>query len=83
MQAGVRPGVPRAWRECTVKRWPHPCPMSWIPSTLTPVDCLAFAGHFLHSLSVEMQMSRAHLTPRLCHGMMVPPLSPGRGPARG
>lgn len=28
----------------------------WIYATLTPVDCLAFAGHFLHSLSVEMQM---------------------------
>ncbi|KAK2119152.1 Lsd1/2 complex PHD finger containing protein Phf2 [Saguinus oedipus] len=31
-------------------------PSGWIYATLTPVDCLAFAGHFLHSLSVEMQM---------------------------
>lgn len=23
---------------------------------LTPVDCLAFSGHFIHNLSVEMQM---------------------------
>lgn len=30
--------------------------LGWIYATLTPVDCLAFAGHFLHSLSVEMQM---------------------------
>lgn len=30
--------------------------LGWIYATLTPVDCLAFAGHFLHSLSMEMQM---------------------------
>lgn len=28
----------------------------WINAILTPVDCLAFSGHFIHSLSVEMQM---------------------------
>lgn len=31
-------------------------PAGWINAVLTPVDCLAFAGHFVHSLSVEMQM---------------------------
>lgn len=28
----------------------------WINAILTPVDCLAFSGHFVHNLSVEMQM---------------------------
>ncbi|CAF95997.1 unnamed protein product, partial [Tetraodon nigroviridis] len=28
----------------------------WINAMLTPVDCLAFSGHFIHNLSVEMQM---------------------------
>lgn len=27
---------------------------------LTPVDCLAFSGHFIHNLSVEMQMRFGH-----------------------
>lgn len=32
------------------------CMAGWINAVLTPVDCLAFSGHFVHSLSVEMQM---------------------------
>ena len=31
-------------------------PSGWINAILTPVDCLAFSGHFVHNLSVEMQM---------------------------
>nr|XP_054331901.1 lysine-specific demethylase PHF2-like isoform X2 [Pongo pygmaeus] len=31
---------------------PH---QGWSCVTLTPVDCLALAGHFLHSLSMQMQ----------------------------
>uniref|UniRef100_H0YZU6 PHD finger protein 2 n=1 Tax=Taeniopygia guttata TaxID=59729 RepID=H0YZU6_TAEGU len=38
---------------------------AWIYATLTPVDCLAFAGHFLHSLSVEMQMRAYEVERRL------------------
>ncbi|XP_027621324.1 lysine-specific demethylase PHF2, partial [Tupaia chinensis] len=40
-------------------------PSGWIYATLTPVDCLAFAGHFLHSLSVEMQMRAYEVERRL------------------
>lgn len=32
------------------------CSAGWINAILTPVDCLAFSGHFVHNLSVEMQM---------------------------
>lgn len=32
------------------------CSAGWINAMLTPVDCLAFSGHFIHNLSVEMQM---------------------------
>lgn len=28
----------------------------WIHSVLTPVDCLAFGGNFLHSLNIDMQL---------------------------
>lgn len=39
----------------------------WINAILTPVDCLAFSGHFVHNLSVEMQMRFGHLSYRsLC-----------------
>ncbi|XP_060226839.1 histone lysine demethylase PHF8-like [Meriones unguiculatus] len=31
-------------------------PTGWIHAALTPVDCLAFAGNFLHSLNIEMQL---------------------------
>ncbi|XP_036595539.1 lysine-specific demethylase PHF2 [Trichosurus vulpecula] len=43
--------------KCTVKQGQTLfIPSGWIYATLTPVDCLAFSGHFLHSLSIEMQM---------------------------
>uniref|UniRef100_A0A3B5LQ79 Lysine-specific demethylase PHF2 n=1 Tax=Xiphophorus couchianus TaxID=32473 RepID=A0A3B5LQ79_9TELE len=35
-------------------------PSGWINAVLTPVDCLAFSGHFVHNLSVEMQMRFAY-----------------------
>lgn len=31
-------------------------PTGWIHSVLTPVDCLAFGGNFLHSLNIDMQL---------------------------
>ncbi|KAK2118250.1 PHD finger protein 8 [Saguinus oedipus] len=31
-------------------------PTGWIHAVLTPVDCLAFGGNFLHSLNMEMQL---------------------------
>uniref|UniRef100_A0A7N8WUJ6 Lysine-specific demethylase PHF2 n=1 Tax=Mastacembelus armatus TaxID=205130 RepID=A0A7N8WUJ6_9TELE len=40
-------------------------PSGWINAILTPVDCLAFAGHFLHNLSVEMQMRAYEIEKRL------------------
>lgn len=39
----------------------HLVPSGWINAILTPVDCLAFSGHFVHNLSVEMQMRFGHL----------------------
>ncbi|XP_039626898.1 lysine-specific demethylase phf2 isoform X1 [Polypterus senegalus] len=40
-------------------------PSGWIYATLTTVDCLAFSGHFLHNLSVEMQMRAYEVEKRL------------------
>uniref|UniRef100_A0A4W3IBY5 PHD finger protein 2 n=1 Tax=Callorhinchus milii TaxID=7868 RepID=A0A4W3IBY5_CALMI len=40
-------------------------PSGWIYATLTPVDCLAFGGHFLHSLNIEMQMRAYEVEKRL------------------
>ncbi|XP_043934060.1 lysine-specific demethylase PHF2 isoform X2 [Protopterus annectens] len=40
-------------------------PTGWIYATLTPVDCLAFSGHFLHGLMVEMQMRAYEVERRL------------------
>uniref|UniRef100_A0A8C6M5R1 PHD finger protein 2 n=1 Tax=Nothobranchius furzeri TaxID=105023 RepID=A0A8C6M5R1_NOTFU len=37
----------------------------WINAILTPVDCLAFSGHFVHNLSVEMQMRAYEIEKRL------------------
>lgn len=37
------------------------CFAGWINAILTPVDCLAFSGHFVHNLSVEMQMRFGHM----------------------
>uniref|UniRef100_A0A8B9FTV7 JmjC domain-containing protein n=1 Tax=Amazona collaria TaxID=241587 RepID=A0A8B9FTV7_9PSIT len=31
-------------------------PTGWIHAVLTPVDCLAFGGNFLHSLNIDMQL---------------------------
>ncbi|XP_054982610.1 lysine-specific demethylase PHF2 isoform X2 [Sorex araneus] len=45
-------------------------PSGWIYATLTPVDCLAFSGHFLHSLSVEMQMRAYEVERRLKLGSL-------------
>uniref|UniRef100_A0A452UM78 GRC5 n=1 Tax=Ursus maritimus TaxID=29073 RepID=A0A452UM78_URSMA len=47
-----------------------PASPGWIYATLTPVDCLAFAGHFLHSLSVEMQMRAYEVERRLKLGSL-------------
>uniref|UniRef100_A0A3B4BKY3 JmjC domain-containing protein n=1 Tax=Periophthalmus magnuspinnatus TaxID=409849 RepID=A0A3B4BKY3_9GOBI len=30
---------------------------TWIHAVLTPVDCLAFGGNFLHSLNIDMQLA--------------------------
>lgn len=56
--ASLDGGTRTGWKEPRVPRRAGHLPVSpgWIYATLTPVDCLAFAGHFLHSLSVEMQM---------------------------
>lgn len=35
--------------------WLLPFP-GWIHAVLTPVDCLAFGGNFLHSLNIDMQL---------------------------
>ncbi|XP_043978173.1 lysine-specific demethylase phf2 isoform X2 [Gambusia affinis] len=40
-------------------------PSGWINAVLTPVDCLAFSGHFVHNLSVEMQMRAYEIEKRL------------------
>ncbi|KAM3914691.1 lysine-specific demethylase PHF2 isoform 3-T3 [Leptodactylus fuscus] len=52
--------------KCTVKQGQTLfIPSGWVYATLTPVDCLAFSGHFLHSLSVEMQMRAYEVEKRL------------------
>ncbi|KAM8930050.1 lysine-specific demethylase PHF2 isoform 1-T1 [Pelodytes ibericus] len=52
--------------KCTVKQGQTLfIPSGWIYATLTPVDCLAFSGHFLHSLSCEMQMRAYEVEKRL------------------
>ncbi|XP_041080951.1 lysine-specific demethylase phf2 isoform X2 [Polyodon spathula] len=45
-------------------------PSGWIYATLTPVDCLAFSGHFLHNLSVEMQMRAYEVEKRVRIGSL-------------
>ncbi|KAG9260771.1 lysine-specific demethylase PHF2 isoform X1 [Astyanax mexicanus] len=40
-------------------------PSGWINAVLTPVDCLAFSGHFVHNMSVEMQMRAYEVEKRL------------------
>ncbi|XP_018096560.1 histone lysine demethylase PHF8 isoform X1 [Xenopus laevis] len=40
-------------------------PTGWIHAVLTPVDCLAFGGNFLHSLSIAMQLRAYEIEKRL------------------
>ncbi|KYO38899.1 histone lysine demethylase PHF8 isoform X1 [Alligator mississippiensis] len=40
-------------------------PTGWIHAVLTPVDCLAFGGNFLHSLNIEMQLKAYEIERRL------------------
>uniref|UniRef100_W5N9M6 Lysine-specific demethylase PHF2 n=1 Tax=Lepisosteus oculatus TaxID=7918 RepID=W5N9M6_LEPOC len=47
-------------------------PSGWISATLAPVDCLAFSGHFLHNLSIEMQMRAYEVEKRLKIGSLTP-----------
>ncbi|KAB5537031.1 hypothetical protein PHYPO_G00114160 [Pangasianodon hypophthalmus] len=47
-------------------------PSGWINAVLTPVDCLAFAGHFVHDLSVEMQMRAYEVEKRLKVASLTP-----------
>uniref|UniRef100_A0A8C9T2G1 Lysine-specific demethylase PHF2 n=1 Tax=Scleropages formosus TaxID=113540 RepID=A0A8C9T2G1_SCLFO len=47
-------------------------PSGWIYAVLTPVDGLAFSGHFVHSLSVEMQMRAYEVEKRLKVGSLTP-----------
>uniref|UniRef100_A0A674MR24 Lysine-specific demethylase PHF2 n=1 Tax=Takifugu rubripes TaxID=31033 RepID=A0A674MR24_TAKRU len=47
-------------------------PSGWINAMLTPVDCLAFSGHFIHNLSVEMQMRAYEIEKRLKIGTLTP-----------
>lgn len=38
-------------------KYSHISPLKgWIHAVLTPVDCLAFGGNFLHSLNIDMQL---------------------------
>ncbi|XP_012589767.1 PREDICTED: histone lysine demethylase PHF8 isoform X1 [Condylura cristata] len=40
-------------------------PTGWIHAVLTPVDCLAFGGNFLHSLNIAMQLKAYEIEKRL------------------
>ncbi|OCT65523.1 histone lysine demethylase PHF8 isoform X2 [Xenopus laevis] len=40
-------------------------PTGWIHAVLTPVDCLAFGGNFLHSLNIAMQLRAYEIEKRL------------------
>ncbi|XP_042306930.1 histone lysine demethylase PHF8 isoform X2 [Sceloporus undulatus] len=40
-------------------------PTGWIHAVMTPVDCLAFGGNFLHSLNIEMQLKAYEIEKRL------------------
>ncbi|XP_064154994.1 histone lysine demethylase PHF8 [Anguilla rostrata] len=40
-------------------------PTGWIHAVLTPVDCLAFGGNFLHSLNIDMQLRAYDIEKRL------------------
>ncbi|XP_066527012.1 lysine-specific demethylase phf2 isoform X2 [Hoplias malabaricus] len=59
--------------KCTLKQGQSLfIPSGWINAVLTPVDCLAFSGHFLHSLSVEMQMRAYEVEKRLKVASLTP-----------
>ncbi|XP_040048838.2 histone lysine demethylase PHF8 isoform X2 [Gasterosteus aculeatus] len=40
-------------------------PTGWIHAVLTPVDCVAFGGNFLHSLNIDMQLRAYEIEKRL------------------
>ncbi|XP_023693280.2 histone lysine demethylase PHF8 [Paramormyrops kingsleyae] len=40
-------------------------PTGWMHAVLTPVDCLAFGGNFLHSLNIDMQLRAYEIEKRL------------------
>uniref|UniRef100_A0A4W4F2C8 Uncharacterized protein n=1 Tax=Electrophorus electricus TaxID=8005 RepID=A0A4W4F2C8_ELEEL len=40
-------------------------PTGWIHAVLTPIDCLAFGGNFLHSLNIDMQLRAYEIEKRL------------------
>uniref|UniRef100_UPI00398F2E14 histone lysine demethylase PHF8-like n=1 Tax=Pristiophorus japonicus TaxID=55135 RepID=UPI00398F2E14 len=40
-------------------------PTGWIHAVLTPLDCIAFGGNFLHSLNIEMQLKAYEIEKRL------------------
>ncbi|XP_041035518.1 histone lysine demethylase PHF8 isoform X2 [Carcharodon carcharias] len=40
-------------------------PTGWIHAVLTPMDCIAFGGNFLHSLNIEMQLKAYEIEKRL------------------
>ncbi|XP_078730156.1 histone lysine demethylase PHF8 isoform X2 [Lampetra fluviatilis] len=47
---------------CTVKQGQTLLiPTGWIHGVLTPVDCIAFGGNFLHNLNIGMQLSARSL----------------------
>lgn len=50
-------GVLVVFQEDIPKIFTHISPLKgWIHAVLTPVDCLAFGGNFLHSLNIDMQL---------------------------
>ncbi|XP_051873924.1 lysine-specific demethylase phf2 isoform X1 [Pristis pectinata] len=58
--------------KCTLKQGQSLfIPSGWIYATLTPVDCLAFGGHFLHSLNIEMQLRAYEVEKRLKIGSLI------------
>ncbi|CAH2316340.1 histone lysine demethylase PHF8 isoform X1 [Pelobates cultripes] len=40
-------------------------PTGWIHAVLTPVECLAFGGNFLHSLNISMQLKAYEIEKKL------------------
>uniref|UniRef100_S4RY34 PHD finger protein 8 n=1 Tax=Petromyzon marinus TaxID=7757 RepID=S4RY34_PETMA len=51
---------------CTVKQGQTLLiPTGWIHGVLTPVDCIAFGGNFLHNLNIGMQLRVSEMEKRL------------------